>query len=448
MFSQRMKPFEAEYCKTFVVCDPYNSIAYIGDSSLCREVLATRSKEFGKIDYSALNVFGKNIVTTEGKEWRKHRRIAAPAFSEENNLLVHETTISLAERMFSAWQQESIHGPNMLQVDVSNNMTEFALSVFSSAGLGIDIPWHTEADSIAALTNGHKLTFKKSLEIVLEKFFIRLMCPTMLENLPLAVLQNTKSGYQEFDQYLDEIIEDAENDLQLKPKNLLQMLAKSAMEDKVLDRSELKGNAFVFILAGHETTAGALAFALALLAIHKDKQQKLYQEIKSIIEDKDRPDYTDFPKLKYALSVMNETLRLFPPLVSIPKFTGNKTTTLGPFVFPPDTQIRVPVTALHFNPEIWGPDESEFKPERFMVSSLGQKRLGYVPFSDGPRGCLGKKFAQVEFVALLCMVSLRFAWELPGGKTAEEVLDAQTFLTLKPKKPIELVFYPRDSITK
>ncbi|KAJ3021587.1 UNVERIFIED_CONTAM: hypothetical protein HDU68_009539 [Siphonaria sp. JEL0065] len=435
------------------MCDANTTNIYIANPDLCREIMVNRYKEFVKPvhHYAILDVFGRSILSTEGDEWRKHRKIAAPTFSEQNNLLVYEASLHIASEMFQSWEQSMItreDGSRTVLVNVSSDMMEFALSVISSAAFGIDIPWHEVADA-TMLKKGYTLTFKQALEIVVARMGAWVSLPRFLYYLPSKYLNETRAGFHEFGQYLDAIIDD--DSVFDKPKNLLQMLSKAAKEEKIdaakLSRSELKGNSFFFLLAGHETTAGTLTFALGLLALHQEKQETLFNKTKQAIGDATLPQYIHFPKLKYALAVMNETLRLFPPVINIPKYSSTETLSLGPFVFPPHTLVTVSTPGLHFNPRIWGSDVHTFRPERFLGDEedegKGTSRLGFAPFSEGPRGCLGKKFAQVEFVFLLTLISLKYRVRVPEGVDTQRMLDAMLGITLRPTKPVTLELSPR-----
>ncbi|KAI9351295.1 cytochrome P450, partial [Obelidium mucronatum] len=439
LYSRKFSTFAEADSGIVAICDSNGTNVFVADPELCREIMTSRYKEFLKPVhvYTLIDIYGKNIVTTEGEEWRKHRKIAAPTFSEQNNALVHEASIQIGYDMFKSWESKLVVGNDGSKgslVNVSSDMMEFALSVISSAAF---------VEDPSALKKGHKMT---------HDYLIGFLIPRALYFLPSKYLQDTWTGFTEFEQYLDAIVEEAE--VTDKPKNLLQMLTKAVREEKsegsLLTKSELKGNSFVFLLAGHETTAGTLTFALGLLALHPTKQEALFTEVKEIVGDSEAPKYSDYSKFKYAMAVLNETLRLFPPVVSIPKYTSTERLSLGPFIFPPRTFINVATAGLHFNPKAWGNDALEFKPERFLQESneeqvgKGTSRLGFAPFSEGPRGCLGKKFAQVEFVALLVLISLKYRVSVPDGVDRDHFLDAiNGGITLKPKDTVHLFFSPR-----
>ncbi|KAJ3056607.1 hypothetical protein HDU99_007386 [Rhizoclosmatium hyalinum] len=211
-----------------------------------------------------------------------------------------------------------------------------------------------------------------------------------------------------------------------------------------LSKDELKGNAFIFILAGHETTASSLSYTLALLACHLEIQEKLHDECVRVLEGRNEPEYSDFGKLTYALAVMNESLRLHSIISGVPKWTADKSATIGNFVFPPGTMVHVTLQTIQRAPKLWGDDVNEFKPERFL--ELDQPlsiKTGWAPFSEGARGCLGKKFAQVETVVLLTLIALKYKFKLPEGVSEEEVFESNPLIFGKPDRPVKLVFSHR-----
>jgi len=239
-----------------------------------------------------------------------------------------------------------------------------------------------------------------------------------------------------------------------------------------LSDQEILGNAFVFILAGHETTANSIHFCLVLLALNMASQRRLQSDLDEILQGRpvNQWDYDEVvPKLfgSMAGAVMNEELRLLAPVVGIPKCTpknspqplnvdGKKCTV------PADVYIQLQTTGVHRNPKQWpaGPpsdpahpahplsnvdnDLEEFKPERWLLddeakqsanmpdqntdadaSSLGVNTAAdtsallyrppkgaYIPFSEGYRSCIGRRFAQVEILAVLALIFSQYSVEL------------------------------------
>jgi cytochrome P450 len=227
-----------------------------------------------------------------------------------------------------------------------------------------------------------------------------------------------------------------------------------------LQKSDLLGNAFVLMLAGHETTANTLHFSLIYLAMNWASQKRLQEDVERITEGKPIQDWTyeeHFPKLFGGMpaAVMNETLRLLQPIVNIPKSTApgrpQQLTLEGEqHTIPGGTHIFLSC-AVHRNPKYWpAPAESSktggvrdvdsFRPERWLTSAKNNDDFvdinydeedlrgpsgedtssqlfkpvkgSYIPFSDGFRSCIGRRFAQVEILAVLAVIFSQYSVEL------------------------------------
>jgi cytochrome P450 len=235
-----------------------------------------------------------------------------------------------------------------------------------------------------------------------------------------------------------------------------------------LQKSDLLGNAFVLMLAGHETTANTLHFSLLYLAMNWGSQKRLQEDVEKVTEGKPIQEWTyeeDFPKLfgGMAAAVMNETLRLLQPIVNIPKSTApgrpQQLTLEGKqYTIPGGTHIFLSC-AIHRNPRYWPAppnsstgdgiqDVNRFRPERWLVgnkatddfvdinydeeelrgpsgedtsSQLFKPVKGsYIPFSDGFRSCIGRRFAQVEILAVLAVIFTQFSVELAVDEFASD----------------------------
>ncbi|ORY52416.1 cytochrome P450 [Rhizoclosmatium globosum] len=419
---------------------------FVANPVLVHDVIVNRQKELGKNvnHYEMLNIFGKNVLGTEGEVWRRHRRVVAPSFSEKNNALVHESSVRIAKEMIGAWEEQSTSDDDFT-VNVSANMMQYALSVISSAGFGKDLSWGEEGSE---LLGNHKMTFKTALETVVSNFILYLVLPSFCFNLPFQTLRKARIARKEFGDYLDEIINEAASSLADSSHNLLQALVMASLMDNEksgsLSKDELKGNAFIFIVAGHETTASSLSYTLALLASHPEIQEKLHDECVRALEGRKEPEYSDFGKLTYALAVMNESLRLHSIVSGMPKWTGDNSVTVGNFVLPPQSVVHVLLQTTQRDPNLWGDDVNEFKPERFLGRDQPLSiKMGWAPFSEGARGCVGKKFAQVETVALLTLITLKYKVRLPDGVSVEQVLETNPLFLGKPDRPVNLVFSHR-----
>jgi len=200
--------------------------------------------------------------------------------------------------------------------------------------------------------------------------------------------------------------------------------------EAMLSDDELIGNMFIFLLAGHETTAHTLCFSFALLALYPDEQERLYQHINDVMSGlSGMPKYEDMGRFTYSLAVFYETLRLFPPVQDIPKRAAEDTTlTLSnaqggktTFPVPAGTDIELHVPGLHYNPRYWK-EPHKFMPERFLGD---WPKDAFIPFSLGARACLGRRFFETEGIAIMTVLVSKYKIEIKeepefAGETFEE----------------------------
>ncbi|KAI9883475.1 MAG: hypothetical protein M1823_004765 [Watsoniomyces obsoletus] len=454
--------------------------------------------------YTILNIYGRNVVSTEGALWRQHRKIASAPFSEQNNEQVWAETVEQTRSMLRQWLGDEENASDGVADDIGEDTMRLTLNVISHAGFGRSIAWPGQGGR-DEVDEGHQMGYKEALETVLHNIiWIMLVPKVVLKYAPFRRLQQAHQSYYEWRQYMNEMMEARRKEMQQGNNvggfDLMGALVRgssnpdtisngkdSATEPKAgLTDAEILGNAFVFILAGHETTANTIHYAMIYLAMHPDSQKRLQQDLDSILEDRPIHEWTyeeDMPRLLNSMAgaVMNETLRLVPPVTSIGKIVGGtmpqsltvdgRTVTLRP-----GTIVNMNITASHRNPKVWlgedGKEDAEdvhrFRPERWLsplsfpspststskskTSSSGNgdhhqqngsatpptrktadrqdggrkppptpttnktlyypPRGAFLPFSEGARACLGRRFAQVEIMATLAIIFRYWSVEL------------------------------------
>ncbi|KAL8818986.1 MAG: hypothetical protein Q9223_002485 [Gallowayella weberi] len=318
------------------------------------------------------------------------------------------------------------------------------------------------------------MTYRDSLSLCLSNIVTFAILPKRVLSFSLLPRRLRRLGLaaHEFQRYMEEMVA-RERSMGRKQRsespNLMSALVRASDEDTQakavgkpsrlgLTDEEIFGNIFAYNLAGHETTANTIAYALVLLAAHPKYQDWLHEEIlhaKTMTEDYD----SMFPRLQRCLAVMvgstsfvcqgidssrqqYETLRLYGSIVFIPRAASLESQTLvtrddGEIVLPPSTAVNINVQALHTDPKTWGADSLSWRPTRwfgtpasdvtsdweatsemFMPSSEGS----FIPWADGPRICPGQKFSQVEFVAVMATLVGRYRVRpvLRPGQTEEE----------------------------
>uniref|UniRef100_A0A8H7XL65 Cytochrome P450 n=1 Tax=Psilocybe cubensis TaxID=181762 RepID=A0A8H7XL65_PSICU len=434
---------------------PHTSVALsTADADVAKEITSSRYRFPKPIDqYEALSVYGLNIVASEGDDWKRYRKIAAPAFSDRNNKLVWEETVKIMDGLFDeVWKNQDV-----VTVDHCLDITlPIALFVIGVAGFGKSMTWHDEDQGIPA---GHSLSFKDSLHTASVDITIKLLFPDILLKYGTPRLRRVRKAYQELGVYMAEMVQERTASEKAERHDLFTNLLEANNDDSDgvrLTSDELIGNIFIFLLAGHETTAHTLCFTFALLAMHEDEQEKLFQHIKTTLPDGRMPTYDDMPRLTYSMAVFYETLRLFPPAPLVPKISSEDTVlTVGNIhgqkrVVPvaKGTRVIVHIPGLHYNPRYWDDPES-FRPSRFL--SPDWNRDAFLPFSAGARACLGRKFFETEGIAALTMLVSRYKIKVKyepefAAESFEQrynrILKAYTRLTLTPER-VPLTFLRR-----
>ncbi|XP_055549746.1 cytochrome P450 4c3-like [Wyeomyia smithii] len=225
---------------------------------------------------------------------------------------------------------------------------------------------------------------------------------------------------------------------------LLDKLLEMEIDGKKLSNEEIKNQVNNFMFAGHDTTSSALTFIIYLIAKHLDVQDRLYDEIQTVVGDGDIPvlNSSVLNQLKHLDAVIKESLRLYPP---VPYFsrTIDKETELSGVLYPPGTTVSLGVYFMHRNP-LYFPNPMQFDPERFLKEAgpVTRNPYVYIPFSAGSRNCIGQKFAMNEikvallYTMLFCRIELEDPHLVPRLKAE---------LILKPDGSIPVRFIARKS---
>ncbi|KAI0642624.1 cytochrome P450 [Trametes meyenii] len=388
---------------------------YLADPAVIKDVIGARArfpKPMGP--YKILLAFGPNLVASENDEWKRQRRLVAPAFSERNNKLVWDETVRILYDLFdNVWGDTD----TVDVADIKDLTVPITLLVIGVAGFGRRITW-TE-DAVAP--PGHQVTFKDALNVVSRNLFLQLLFPQWMLRWGTPTMRRFHTAYAELGRYMREMIV-ARRTAEVKEErydlfsSLLDANEGLAESGEKLTDTGLMGNVFIFMVAGYETSAHTLAYAFILLALYPDEQEKLYQAIKSVLHDGHTPGYEEFSTFSYSMAVFNETLRLFPPAIVIPKQSAEDTTFTTTnaagekrtIPVPQGTYVSVHTPGLHNNPKYWD-DPDAFKPARFLGN---YPRDAFLPFSGGPRGCIGRGFSETESIAVLTLIIARYRVEV------------------------------------
>ncbi|KAH7299846.1 hypothetical protein KP509_24G032600 [Ceratopteris richardii] len=192
-----------------------------------------------------------------------------------------------------------------------------------------------------------------------------------------------------------------------------------------------------FFFAGHETTATLLTFMFLLLGTHLEWQERLRDEVYEACGKAQLPTVDSLNYLKLVGMVMNETLRLYPPAVMLRR-EATTDIKLGDTLIPAGTVVGLPILAWHQDEQYWGVDAKDFHPERFEegIAKACKVPGAYLPFSLGPRNCIGQQFAYIEAKMVVATILQRYRFRL----SPEYVHSPITVLTLRPQFGVPIYF--------
>lgn len=217
----------------------------------------------------------------------------------------------------------------------------------------------------------------------------------------------------------------------------LMELRRQKNPDGPVGRDVLRDEAATLFMAGHETTAAALAWAWYLLSKAPWALKAVHAEIAQVCGDR-APAYDDLPKLAYCRAVIEETLRLYPPVALLAR-QAKEADKIGKVAVDPEAVVIVSPWLLHRSPDLWE-HPHRFMPERFLTGERPSP-FAYLPFAVGPRVCPGMTFGLVESVLCLATLAQRFTLEMAPGATVE----TQCRLTLRPRGGLSMLAKPRKS---
>ncbi|ROV92367.1 hypothetical protein VMCG_09104 [Cytospora schulzeri] len=478
---------------TFLMVTPGDMLMYTRSAEAIHQ-FTTRREAFPKPThkYEILAIFGRNIVTTEGLEWKMHRKGISASFNERNAAHIFVESIKQTQGMIAQWMGgEKERTSSGTITTLEHDTMTVALNIIASVGFGLRFFWEGQGmpDDLSALNRkyasfeppaGHSMTFVNSLATVLEKITFLLVFPRwLLQILPFKATKLALEAHNNYNKYMEEFMQDKIEasqcgDASEGGMDIMGQLVRAKYGGKTKDAAQLAdsdilGDAFIVIVAGHETTANTLHFTLLELANNPQAQRALQADIDRILGRDSDPLTWNYEGEINALAAsnvaacMNETLRMVPPVVDIPKWVSpGHDQTIGldgeRYLLPKRTSIVLNTVGVHRNPKCWpakaeGQDHdlNEFLPERWFRPSLsmskaqeGQQdddeaedfggfkgrdtseqlyrpvRGSYIPFSDGARSCIGRRIAQVEMLAALAVLFQKYSVELAVDEWASD----------------------------
>ena len=395
----------------------------LGPQSICavfnpewiKDILVTHQSNFikSRMLERAKVLLGEGLLTSEGEFHKRQRRLSQPAFHRDRLIGYGSAMVDCAMQTRASWDTWRNKGAAL---DIAREMNHLTLAIVARTLFSTDVS--EEADEIrAALTDVLSL-----FEMVLSPF------SEWFEKLPLPSVRRFERARDRLDKTIYRLI--AERRASGRDEgDLLSMLLLAQDEDDggVMTDKQVRDEALTLFLAGHETTANALAWTWYLLSQNPEAEARFHAEIDRVLAGR-APVFEDLPQLKFVEMVFAEAMRLYPPAWSVGR-RNLKEYQIGDYLIPPRTVILMSTYVVHRDPR-WYPEPERFDPDRWLPENVAQRpKFSYFPFGGGARVCIGERFAWMEGVLLLAVLGQK--WRLRLAPEAH--VETRAMITLRPK---------------
>ena len=341
----------------------------------------------------AIELLGSGLLTSEGSVWDRQRKDIGPVLSNEANIERFASRAAMiVERTIRRWESGC-------PVNFGREMLLLSIAITGSAMLGCDLD--DVAEQIAEDLNAISADAMRRMTAALPGPWLRMS-------------RQAKSALRRMDELVDRTLRHGVNDSDSCFPGLL-----AAARG---DRRELRDQMLTLLLAGHETTASTLSWALHLLSLNPQVQARVRDEVQSVFGD-GAVRSSDLTKARYTGMVLHETMRLYPAVWLLPRRTL-AADVIGGFQIPARSDVLLSIYSMHRHPDFWtSPDE--FLPERFAP---GASYRAFMPFGAGPRTCVGRRLGILEATITLAAMLRRFHFAPVRGWQP----DTSASLTLQP----------------
>jgi cytochrome P450 len=374
-----------------------------------KRVLVTNHRNYTKgVGLDRVRILlGDGIMTSEGELWRRQRRMIQPLFHRRVVEQFAGTIAECVDARLDVWQRlTERHEP----VDITESMSELTLEIVLASIFGRDVGWLAER----AGGNPFSLVTDETARDL--KFAYRFRS---LARLVAELAHKRREAAEEHFDFLGML-----------------MAAREKDTGQAMSERELIDEVMTLIVAGHETTASALAWTWYLLATHPEAMARLQAEIDAV-PDSPTLSFQGAEAFRFAQAVLQESMRLFPPGWILSR-RSIRADVLSGFALPAGTDVMISPYLIHRHPDYWErPDE--FRPERFVGSADPRDSWVYIPFAAGPRHCVGENFAMYEMTVHLTRVARRWRLEYVD----DGPIEIEAAINLRARRNFRMRLVPR-----
>jgi cytochrome P450 len=371
-------------------------------------------------------LLGDGLFISDGETWRRRRRVVAPIVHVSHLPLFAPLMVQAASETADRWANSRQCAP----INALTDMATLTAEIICRTVFGRQLGSEHAGEIIAAFSEYQRLIGQLDIAYLcgLPDWFPRFHSPVV----------HRAAG--RIHRVLDRVIRDCRERIAGGEASMVRLLleARDAETGEALDSAALRNEAAVIFMAGHETTANALAWFWYLLSQVPEVEERLHAELDSVLGDR-LPSLDDVPGLIYTRAVFEETIRLYPPVPFLGRQALRDETIRGRPV-PAGSLVMVAPWLLHRHRKFWGkPDH--FIPERFLPENAQWRvRHAYIPFSTGPRICAGAAFGLTEAILCIATLAQRARLRLAPGAVVTPICR----LTLRPGNQLRMHVELRD----
>ncbi len=367
----------------------------------------------------ARRVLGDGLLTSEGELWRQQRHAIQPAFRRERISELTELIVDEASTLVARLESQVGRGP----VDVVAEMTRLTLGVLGRGLLDADLAeFGNLSDAFEAVQD----------QAMFEMVTLR-MLPIWL---PLSRHRRFRDALVQLENAASSLVAAHELDGRPGRDDVIERLLDDCRDepDAALRRRRLRDELLTILLAGHETTASTLSWTWYLIDRHPDVAERMRAESIEVLGDR-VPRYEDLHALRYTTMVIQEAMRLYPPVWGLTR-RAVRADVVGGYHVPAGADVMICPYTLHRHPGFW-PDPPRFDPQRFDPANAvaAAHRYAYIPFGAGPRVCVGSHLGMLEATLVAAMVARRFRLGLPPGREVR----AEPMLSLRVQGGLQML---------
>jgi cytochrome P450 len=407
-----------DYGDIYTIKAPFGQATVLGDPELARQVLVDRYAKYPKKSrsYVVLRLLmGNGLVTSDGEFWRGQRRLVQPAFHRRR---LDALFAMMVERVTD--RAARIGGAAGRAVDFVPQLSHLTLEIIARAMFSTDV-------GHAAAGVGRHIT-------KLNEYALLLLRNPHLFLIPRPLLTRLNPSLRALNRIVHGIIR-ARRTQGDTHDDLLSMLLAACDEEtgRGMTDEQLRDEVMTIFIAGHETTANAMAWLMCLVAQHAAVEERLLAEIDAQWSEEGLTlaQLASFP---YVRQVIEESLRVYPTIWSVGRNCVEEDD-LGGYSIPREMNMVVPIFHFHWSEKFW-PEPQKFDPDRFAPERRpSNESMTYFPFGAGPRSCIGNHFAMQELMIMTVIFYRHFRFRLePGFK-----VEADPLITLRPKFGMRLI---------